>query len=251
MVSQPLHPLKLLTLFLQRSMMPEIAFAGFPRECVRFFAHLAKNNHKPWFETHREEYENFVMLPAQQFVVTMGKRLQKLSPKINADPRVNRSLFRLNRDVRFSKDKRPYKTNLAAMFWEGSKPRMECSCYYFHLEPPKLMLGVGIYMFTPEMLEVYRHACVHAKHGPALAKAVKQLLRNKGFTLGGGFYKKVPRGYDAAHMNAALLLHNGLHAGIETKIPKEFYSAKLLDYCFTRYKDMAPLHKWLVEVTGK
>ena len=110
------------------------------------------------------------------------------------------------------------------------------------------MLGVGIYMFTPEMLEIYRRACVHAKHGPALAKAVKQLLRNKGYTLGGNFYKKVPRGYDPEHPNASLLLHNGLHAGIETKIPSEFYSSKFLDYGYARYKEMAPLHKWLVGV---
>ncbi|MGH7496295.1 MAG: DUF2461 domain-containing protein [bacterium] len=229
-------------------MRQEISFGGFPRECVKFFIQLAQNNNKAWFEAHREEYENFVMQPAQEFVMAMGKRLQKLSPKVNADPRVNRSLFRLNRDVRFSKDKRPYKTNFAAMFWEGNGARMECSCYYFHLEPPNLMLGVGIYMFTPEMLEVYRRACVHPRHGTALAKAVKQLLSNKGFNLGGSFYKRVSRDYDPEHPNAALLLHNGLHAGIENKIPKEFYSAKLLDYCYARYQEMAPLHKWLVKV---
>jgi len=225
-----------------------MAFSGFPKECVKFFTQLAKNNNKLWFEAHREEYENFVLLPAQEFVMAMGGRLQKLSPGINADPRVNRSLFRLNRDVRFSKDKRPYKTHLAMMFWEGSAPRMECSCYYFHLEPPNLMLGVGIYMFTPEMLEKYRRACVHTRRGPALAKTAAQLLKRKGYALGGSYYKKVPRGYDAGHANAALLLHNGLYAGVETKIPSELYTGKLLQYSFAHYQKMAPLHQWLVEV---
>ncbi len=224
-------------------------FEGFPKASVKFFTDLAKNNNKAWFEGHREEYDNSVMLPAQQFVVAMGKRLQKLSPNVSADPRVNRSLFRLNRDTRFSKDKTPYKTNMGAMFWEGSRPRMECSCYYFHLEPPKLMLGIGIYMFTPEMLEVYRGACVHQKLGPQLRKITKQLA-SKGYNLGGKFYKKVPRGFEADHPNAELLLHNGMHAGIETKIPAEFYTPTLLDYCFAHYKNMSPLHKWLVEVTG-
>ncbi len=224
-------------------------FAGFPKASVKFFNDLAKNNNKPWFESHREDYENNVMLPSQQFVMAMGNRLQKLSPKVNADPRVNRSLFRINRDTRFSKDKAPYKTHMGVMFWEGSRPRMECSCYYFHLEPPKLMLGVGIYMFTPELLEVYRAACVHPKLGPQLARIVKQ-LESKGYSLGGKFYKKVPRGFAAEHANAELLLHNGLHAGLETKIPAEFYTPKLLDYCLPHYKNMAPLHKWLVEVTG-
>lgn len=229
-------------------MAPQTSFQGFPGETVKFFIELAKNNNKGWFEAHRREYENFVLPPAQDFVLAMGRRLQKLSPDITADPRLNRSLFRLHRDIRFSKDKRPYKTHLAAMFWQGSGPRMECSCYYFHLEPPHLMLGAGIYQFTPAALQVYRKACVHPGRGAALAKTVKQLLRNKNFTLGGSFYKKTPRGYDPGHPNAALLLHNGLYAGIETPIPKELYSARLLDYCYAHYKKMAPLHQWLAEV---
>ncbi len=229
--------------------MAEAKFEGFPKASVKFFTELAKNNDKVWFEAHREDYENEVLTPAQQFVVAMGKRLQKLSPKVNADPRPNHSLFRLHRDTRFSKDKSPYKTHFGIMFWEGSRPRMECSCYYLHLEPPNLLLGVGIYAFTPELLEVYRGACAHPKLGPQLAKAAKQLV-SKGYNLGGKFYKKAPRGYEAGHANADLLLHNGMHAGIETKIPAEFYGAKLLDYCFAHYKNMSPLHKWLVEVMG-
>lgn len=224
-----------------------LKFEGFPKASVKFFTDLAQNNTKAWFEAHREDYENNVVLPAEQFVAAMGARLQKLSPEVNADPRVNRSLFRLNRDTRFSKDKTPYKTHMGIMFWEGSRPRMECSCYYMHLEPPKLMLGIGLYQFTPELLEVYRGACVHPQHGPALAKIAKQ-LEAKGYALGGKFYKKVPRGFDADHPNAELLLHNGMHAGLETKIPAEFYSPKLLDHCFAHYKNMSPLHKWLVEV---
>ena len=224
-------------------------FPGFPKASVKFFNDLAKNNSKVWFEAHREAYESNVVAPSEQFVMTMGTRLQKLSPNVNADPRVNRSLFRLHRDTRFSKDKTPYKTHMGVMFWEGQRSRMECSCYYMHLEPPQLMLGVGIYEFTPELLDGYRKACVHPKLGPALNQITKQLTK-KGYALGGKFYKKVPRGFDADHPNAELLLHNGMHAGIETKIPAEFYTPKLLDYCFAHYKNMAPLHHWLVEALG-
>lgn len=230
-------------------MTASLKFEGFPKAGVKFFNDLARNNNKPWFEAHRGDYENNVLAPAQQFVIAMGKRLQKLSPKVNADPRVNRSLFRLNRDTRFSKDKTPYKTHMGVMFWEGSRPRMECSCYYFHLEPPKILIGAGIYMFSPELLETYRAACVQSKHGPALAKIVKQLTK-QGYHVGEKFYKKVPRGFDPGHPNAELLLHNGLHAALEIKIPAAFYGAKLLDFCFAHYKKMSPLHKWLVTVTG-
>ncbi len=181
----------------------------------------------------------------------MGKQLRKISPKVNADPRPNRSLFRIHRDTRFSKDKSPYKTHLGIMFWEGSGPRMECSCYYFHLEPPEMMLGVGIYQFPKPLLEAYRHAVVHSKHGPQLAKAIKTINQNGQFTLGGRYYKLTPRGFDPEHENAQYLLHNGLHVGTTVKIPPELYSAGFIDYCFERYRQMNPLHKWLVAMTER
>jgi len=230
--------------------MPE-DFSGFPKECVTFFSELAENNNKPWFEKNKEDYENYVLAPAREFVVELGKRLRKISPKVNADPRPNKSLFRIHRDTRFSKDKTPYKTHLGIMLWEGSAPRMECSCYYFHLEPPNLMLGVGIYEFTKPALEDYRASVVHQTRGKQLAQAIKKITQNGECTLGGRVYKKTPRGFDADHPNADLLLFNGLHAGVTTKIPKELYSSAIIDYCFARYKKMDPLHKWLVALTER
>ena len=83
------------------------------------------------------------MTPARLFVGEMGARLKKLSPGVQADPRVDKSIFRIFRDTRFSRDKTPYKTHLGIWFWEGDGPRMECSGFYFHLDPPKLMNGSG------------------------------------------------------------------------------------------------------------
>ena len=82
---------------------------------------------KAWFDSHRQEYDDYVLNPAKNFIHDMGQVLKKTSPNVIADPRVNKSLFRLNRDIRFSKDKTPYKTHLAIWFWEGTSKRMECS----------------------------------------------------------------------------------------------------------------------------
>lgn len=226
-------------------------FSGFPRECIRFYRDLAKNNNKHWFEQHRGEFEEYVMAPARLFVESMGDALARLSPAIHADPRTDRSIFRIYRDVRFSRDKRPFKTNLAIWFWEGPGPRMECSGYYFHLEPGALMLGAGIYMFPKQMLKAYRDSVIDPKQGPALTKAVKAVQGKGPYGLGGEFYKKTPRGYPADHANAGLLLYNGLWAGMEGPVPPELYSSSLVDYCFKRYKDMAPVHEWLLKLTGR
>jgi len=113
------------------------AFNGFPRELIQFYQGLSRNNDKSWFNEHKDIYARHVIAPAQDFVVSMGERLRMLSPGIVADTRANGagSIFRIYRDLRFSKDKRPYKTFLGIFFWEGSGKKMENPGFYFHMEP--------------------------------------------------------------------------------------------------------------------
>jgi uncharacterized protein (TIGR02453 family) len=224
-------------------------FKGFPKEMIAFFKGLKKNNRKEWFEAHKEDYENYVKDPAADFVVAMGQKLQQLSPRIMAIPKVNQSLFRINRDTRFSHDKTPYKTNLGIWFWEGERKRMECSGFYFHLGEGNLMLGAGRHILSKDNLERYRKAVVHKEHGPQLKKTVAGILR-KGYAVHGRHYKRVPRGFDASHKLSEYLLYNGLSAMIEEKIPKEFYSGTIVDYSFSHFKKMYPLHEWLLKAVG-
>jgi uncharacterized protein (TIGR02453 family) len=222
-------------------------FDGFPRALVAFYEDLSYNNNRAWFNEHKDIYKQHVIAPAQDFVRAMGARLRALAPDVVADPRANGagSIFRIYRDTRFSKDKTPYKTFLGIFFWEGSRKKTENSGFYFHLEPPRLMLAAGIHVFPRTLLGVYRDAVVDPEHGSALVKAVKQVSARGPYEIGGRHYKRVPQGYDAAHENADFLLHNGLHATIEGDIPEELYTEGCLDYCFERFRDMAPIHDWL------
>jgi uncharacterized protein (TIGR02453 family) len=224
------------------------SFPGFSKECVKFFKELASHNHKTWFDKNKAEYNEEVLEPSRHFVTTMGDRLKKLRPKVVADPRINKSLFRIYRDTRFSKDKSPYKTHMGIIFWEGTGKRMDCSSFYFHIEPGKLMLGAGLYHFPKNLIEPYRDAVVHKKHGPTLARAVAK-AKKAGYDIGGVHYKRTPRGYDPDHKLAPLLLHKGLYAMAQTKIPRELYSEEIIDYCFKTWKPMVPLHEWMVGLT--
>lgn len=223
-------------------------FNGFPREFVAFYENLAKNNRKEWFTEHKTDFDTYVMEPARDFVYEMGKRLQKIAPNIVADPRVNKSIFRPYRDTRFSKDKTPYKTHLGILFWTGTLAKMDCPGFYFHIEPPILMLGVGNHCFSKPMLQLYRDSVVDPGRGPALVKAVKSVQKKGDYEIGVGHYKKTPRGYDKDHKNAEYLLYNGLTAAFTTPIPEDLYSAKILDYAFKRFKDMSPIQKWLYDM---
>jgi len=221
-------------------------FKGFPKETVTFFEDLKKNNRKEWFEAHRKDYEQYVKRPAEDFVMAMGKKLQQLSSHFRAIPMVNQSLFRINRDTRFSHDKTPYKTNLGIWFWEGERKRMECTGFYFHFGDGKLMLGAGMHVFSKENLARYRKAVVHQQYGPQLKKTLAAISR-KGYAVHGRHYKRVPQGFDASHKLAEFLLYNGLSAMIEEKIPKAFYSGTIVDHAFSHFKRMYPLHQWLLK----
>lgn len=227
-------------------MQEHFEFQGFSKETVKFFRELKRNNNRKWFEANRKDYEAFVMNPAKAYVGAMGERLRTLSPDIVAIPKVNKSLFRINRDTRFSLDKSPYKTNLGIFFWEGSPSRMECPGFYFHLEPPHILLGVGIYMIPKYLFDTYRNSVVHPKYGTELGEIVARISKMQGYKFGGKHYKRVPAGYDPSHPNAEFLLHNGLHVGYEESIPEELYSKKFVTYCFEKFQPIYPLHRWLV-----
>ena len=231
-------------------MADETVFSGFTKETVRFFTALRKNNNKEWFERNRETYDKHVMAPARVFVTAMGERLRRIAPRIVAVPKVNKSIFRINRDTRFTLDPSPYKTNLGIYFWDGARSRMESPGYYFHLEPPNLMLGGGMYIIPDNLLGRFRKAVVDPKSGAEIGKIVAAIRAIPGYSVDGQHYKRVPAGFDPGHPNAELLKHKGLYAGVETKIPEVFYSSRLVEYCFERFEPLAPLHRWLMKLFG-
>lgn len=228
----------------------ESAFSGFTKETVRFYAALRKNNDRAWFEANRETYERHVMAPAKLFVTAMGERLKRIVPGIVAVPAVNKSIFRINRDTRFSLDPSPYKTNLGLYFWDGARGRMESAGFYVGLEPPGVMLGGGMYVIPDALLGRYRAAVVDKRHGAELARIVAALRALPGCAVEGTHYKRVPGGFDPAHGNAELLKHKGLYASFETKVPDELFSAAFVDYCYERFEPVAPLHRWLMKLFG-
>ncbi|MBP7706164.1 MAG: DUF2461 domain-containing protein [Candidatus Aminicenantes bacterium] len=224
------------------------AFTGFSKETVRFFTAMRKNNNRDWFAANKETYERRVIGPAKLFVTAMGERLRAIVPGIVAVPAVNKSIFRIYRDTRFSLDPAPYKTNLGIYFWDGARSRMESAGFYVGLEPPDIMLGGGLYMIPDNLLGRYRQAVVDPKKGAELGRIVAALRALPGCAVEGTHYKRVPAGFDAGHPNAELLKHKGLYAGFEMKVPDEFYTAAFVDYCFERFAPVVPLHRWLMKL---
>ncbi len=223
-------------------------FNGFSKETIRFFNTLKAHNNRPWFEDNRHLYDTFVLPEAQNFVVAMGERLTKISDEINADPRIDKSIFRLHRDTRFSKDKKPYKTHLAMLFWEGPFKKVEAPLFYFHLEPEKLFLAAGMHIFPGEFVSIYRDAVIDNKRGALLDNALKQVKDKEHYQLGWEKYKKVPRGYDADHPRSQLLKMGGIGFSIEMPLVEEIYDARAVDFVYKHFENMSPVYLWIKKI---
>jgi len=172
-------------------------FEGFPQKGIAFLKQLKKNNRRDWYEKHRSDYESFVKLPMQSLIAALGPHIQSFAPEYEVNPK--RSLFRIYRDVRFSKDKRPYKTHVAAHFVLRGKPKgTEGSGYYIHIEPGEVFVGAGIYMPDNDQLKKIRKR-IADNSAEFLAMVNNKSMSRVLGKLEGEKLQRVPKGYDPEH----------------------------------------------------
>jgi uncharacterized protein (TIGR02453 family) len=121
-------------------------FDGFPPELFEFLSALAANNNRSWFQANKSRYRDVVVEPMIQFITAMEPRLAAISEHFIADPRTNGgSMFRIYRDTRFSKDKRPYKENVGCQFRHRIGKDVHAPGFYVHLQPGEIFFGGGIW----------------------------------------------------------------------------------------------------------
>ncbi len=178
-------------------------FAGFPEEGIRFLRRLKRNNHRDWFAAHREEYESYVRLPMLSLISSLQGPFRRFAPEYDLHPK--RSMFRIYRDVRFSTDKSPYKTHVAAHFVLRGKPKgVAGSGYYLHIEPGEVFLGGGIYMPDPRQTKSIRQAIADSPDeflGIINDKSFRRLFGK----LEGERLRRVPAGFPPDHSLAEWL----------------------------------------------
>lgn len=220
-----------------------MSFDGFPEDSLRFLADLAEHNDREWYKANKKRMDASLIEPARAFVMAMGERLEGLVPDIRYEPKTNKSITRMARDTRFSKDKRPYKEHLILRFWTGESPKGG-SGFWLRLHPAFVGIGAGIHVFNDRELASYRGHIDAEQTGRPLQKQLATLGR-KGYSTMGDEYKRVPKGFDSDHPRGDLLRRKGLFAFVEPKVPADLTSGKFVTYCIQRCRDLAPLHEWL------
>jgi len=218
--------------------------SGFPKETFAFLKGIAEHNEKAWFEDNRPLYEAGYVEPARAFVAELGPRLKAISPTVQFDDKINGSIARINRDIRFSKDKRPYKDHLDLWFWHGDRRGWDMPGFWFRLTPDKVHIGTGMHMLDKDKLERFRQSVIHPRSGKARLEAVLE-VKGKGYEVGEKTRKLPPRGYETEPDRAEYLLYEGLTAG--TSLPgKAATEADFVDVCASRYADTWPIARWLI-----
>ena len=215
---------------------------------------LARHNRKDWFEAHRAEYEEHVKGPMAELVGELDLRLSAFAPEMVGDPR--RSVFRIHRDVRFSSDKSPYKTNAGCWLFHGdgsSKVGREAhgggAGFYFHLEPAACFLAGGLWMPPRPALQKLRArlaADPRAFEKVALAPAFRK--RFGGLTEE-AMLKRAPRGYAEDHPAARWLRHTSFTVSRPLS-DAEVTGPRLTKILEADYRLMLPLVRWLNGVLG-
>jgi uncharacterized protein (TIGR02453 family) len=223
-------------------------FEGFADVGARFFHALKKHQSRDWFAAHRHEYEEGWVVPMKRLLAEVRERIDPLFVQhALGEPKI----FRIHRDVRFSKDKSPYKTNIAGYVPLAQSGRGPSQPIPLYLQlGTETFVGAGHYMMEPEQLVRYREAVLDDRRGRDLARILATATR-AGLTIGSfEMLKKVPRGVDAAHPRADLLKRKGLTLHVPA-LPKNLVTSRALVPWLVKQADRArPLVEWLADVTG-
>ena len=224
-------------------------FVGFSEKTLPFLESIRKNNNKEWFESHRDEYDKYILEPSRAFVEEFGEHLQALEPTINFSPKINKSLFRIYRDTRrMGAIKIPLKHRIGVIFWQGNGSRMQTSSFYLHFSPDELFIAVGVRWFEKPMLHAYREYIKDEKRRVGLDNLLQE-LDSKGYKTIEKGYKRFPRGFNADMSSSELSLYKGM-ASYKVLDPKLIVNGeKFIDTLYKIYEDMLPLQQIVYEIS--
>jgi uncharacterized protein (TIGR02453 family) len=210
-----------------------MTFRGWPQDALDFYAGLEADNSKTFWLAHKQTYDECVKAP---FLALSEEIEGEFGPL---------HVFRPNRDIRFAKDKSPYKTAAAAVTEsEGG------AAYYVQVSSEGLYVGSGYYHLAPDQLERYRAAVADSKSGPKLAAAVAGLRKNRYEVASRESLQRAPRGFPPDHPRVDLLRMKGMHVGRNFGASAWVHTSRALDRIVTAWRDAASANRWLDKYVG-
>ncbi|HTO99238.1 MAG TPA: DUF2461 domain-containing protein [Myxococcales bacterium] len=221
-------------------------FEGFPEDGLAFLKSLGEHNDRAWFEEHRSAWDERIVPAMLEWCAELAGRLRDCMPRLVFVPRVGGSVYRLNRDIRFSRDKSPYKTHVAALLWEGAE-KHDAPAVYLHVAPDQVIFGGGIYAFEEARLDRFRKL-LHSSSSLERLSSALAAAKKGGLTLEiADKLQRTPRGFDPEGPAAELSRYKGLSVGKQSRPARWLHTAEALERSEAVARAYAPLHAWIRE----
>jgi uncharacterized protein (TIGR02453 family) len=219
-----------------------VAAPRFTPATLKFLRALKRNNRRDWFNAHKDDYEHHVRQPMAAIVERLADDLRGFAPEIVASPKL--SMYRIYRDTRFSENKAPYKTHVAAVFPTRGLPKHEGAGLYFHVSPTEVWVGGGMYApQTPQLQAVREHIAANVKR---LRTIVEAPAFRRQIAIEGEKLQRVPRGFPRDHEAADYLKYRNFIAGSEFP-PSLAASPAFYGTLLKVFRQVAPLARFLNE----
>jgi uncharacterized protein (TIGR02453 family) len=220
----------------------------FTEDLFQFLRELRQHNERDWFQRNKERYESSVRDPFLAFIGDLGGPLKKINPKLIADPRpVGGSMMRIYRDIRFSRDKSPYKTAISAHFEHSQGKPGATPAYYLHLEPGHCMIGAGIWRPEPSALKLIRDTI--ASDGKRWTRVTSAADFRSSCGMAGESLKRPPAGYDPKHP----LIEDIKRKDFATSTPlneRQVTGPELMKAVLDAFRASAPFMRFLSDAVG-
>jgi TIGR02453 family protein len=222
----------------------DTSFCGFSPDTLRFLCSLRDNNNKEWFESNGGLYEKYVLQPMKALVSDIGPFMLSIDPYFDIAPSVNRTISRIYRDIRFSKDKSPYRSNIWITFKQMSRDWKGDPVFFFEIFPDFYRYGMGFYSASKDTMDNLRRQ-IDEKPREFL-KAVSFLNDNRDFSLEGDKYKR-----NLKDLPPELLdwyQRKNLYITCSREIDNTLFSNKLLGELMSGFEKLSPFYHYLWKI---
>lgn len=224
----------------------DIKFKGFSKDTLKFLKSLKMNNNKKWFEKHRADYQEYVLEPLRNLVTDLGEFMLAIDPRFEITPIINKTISRIYRDTRFSRDKSPFRSTVWITFKNQNKDWTTLvSGYFFELSVNSYRYGMGFYNAAPAVMSKFREMI--DENPEEFLKAISFFDKQNVFVLEGEKYKRI---FDKSKPEKIQNWYQrkNMYLVCNRKIDNALFNHELVNDLAAGYKMIAPLYHYFHKI---
>lgn len=221
-------------------------FEGFSPDTLKFLEELQENNNKIWFEERRSEYEHLILEPLRKLVIDLAPLMNSIDPMIEIEPAVNKTISRIFRDTRFSKDKRVFRDHMWVTFKHPRKDWNDRPSWWFEIMPQGFSFGMGFYQASPKTTLAFRNKI--DSDVSAFRELIDFFPGNPKFRLKGDMYIKTFNYFLPAEIKTWYQRKN-MYLICKRPVEDILFSSDLINYISKGFEQLIPLYNYWLEIS--